>query len=363
VAEFHRLRVSEVVAETADAVSLTLRVPPELSSRYAYRPGQFLTLRIPGPDGGGLARCYSLSSSPHDGTDLTVTVKRVAEGRGSNWLCDQVEVGVELDTLPPAGTFTPRSVDHDLLLVAAGSGITPVMSILRAVLAGGRGRLALLYANRDERSVIFADELRELSSAHPDRLVVLHWLESLQGLPTRAALAAVARPFADREVFLCGPTPFMDAMTHALRDLEVPRKRLHIERFVSLTEDPFEGLAPGTAEVFEGLAPGSSSSAEEPEPPDGASGVDSSVEVELDGEHHTFRWPAGTLLLDLLRERGLDAPFSCREGACSACACRVTAGEVKMRRNEVLDQTDLDEGYVLACQALPITDSVSVSYD
>jgi 3-ketosteroid 9alpha-monooxygenase subunit B len=352
VAEFHRLQVSEVIAETADAVSLTLRVPPELSSRYAYRPGQFLTLRIPGPDGGGLARCYSLSSSPHDGADLTVTVKRVAEGRGSNWLCDHVEVGAELDTLAPAGTFTPRSLDAGLLLVAAGSGITPVMSILRAVLAGGRGRLALLYANRDERSVIFADELRALASAYPDRLVVLHWLESLQGLPSRSALAALAAPFADREVFLCGPTPFMDAMTHALRDLEVPRKRLHIERFVSLTEDPFEGLAPG-----------SSSSVEMPEPPEGASGVDSSVEVELDGEHHTFRWPAGTLLLDLLRERGLDAPFSCREGACSACACRVTAGEVKMRRNEVLDQTDLDDGYVLACQALPITESVSVSYD
>ncbi|HEX4250589.1 MAG TPA: ferredoxin--NADP reductase [Pseudonocardia sp.] len=341
--------MSEVTAETADAVSLTLRVPPELAPHYAYRPGQFLTLRIPTADGSALARCYSLSSSPHDGADLTVTVKRVAEGRGSNWLCDQVEVGAELDTLPPAGTFTPRSLDGDLLLVAAGSGITPVMSILRAALATGRGRLTLLYANRDERSVIFADELRALVSAYPTRLVVVHWLESLQGLPDRAALAALAGPHAEREVFLCGPTPFMDAMTHALRDLGVPRKRLHIERFVSLTEDPFAGL---------------SSASENPAEQTSAGGdVDSSVDVQLDGERHTFRWPAGTLLLDLLRERGLDAPFSCREGACSACACRVTAGEVKMRRNEVLDQTDLDEGYVLACQALPITETVSVSYD
>ena len=363
MAEFHRLRVSGVVAETADAVSLTLQVPSVLAPRYTYRPGQFLTFRIPGPDGGGLARCYSLSSSPHDGADLTVTVKRVAEGRGSNWLCDHVEVGAELDTLPPAGTFTPRSLDADLLLVAAGSGITPVMSILRAALAGGRARLALLYANQDERSVIFADELRALTAAHPERLVVLHWLESLQGLPSRAALAALARPFAEWEVFLCGPTPFMDAMTHALRDLEVPRKRLHIERFVSLTEDRLQGRSIDTEDPFEGLAPGDSESVEQPEPPGGTAGVDSSVEVELDGEHHTFAWPAGTVLLDLLRGRGLDAPFSCREGACSACACRVTAGEVKMRRNEVLDQTDLDDGYVLACQALPITESVSISYD
>jgi 3-ketosteroid 9alpha-monooxygenase subunit B len=363
-AGFHRLRVSEVTAETVDAVSLTLRVPPELASRYAYRPGQFLTLRIPTADGSALARCYSLSSSPHPvnpGADLTVTVKRVAEGRGSNWLCDHVEVGVELDTMPPAGTFTPRSLDADLLLVAAGSGITPVMSILRAALAAGSGRLVLLYANRDERSVIFADELRELAAAYPARLVVLHWLESLKGLPGRAALAALAAPHAEREVFLCGPAPFMDAMTHALRDLGVPRKRLHIERFVSLTEDPFAALADASVTAAGSVESPAESS--DGSPAEDSAEVVSSVEVRLDGEHHTFRWPAGTVLLDLLRDRGLDAPFSCREGACSACACRVTAGEVKMRRNEVLDQTDLDEGYVLACQALPITESVSVSYD
>jgi 3-ketosteroid 9alpha-monooxygenase subunit B len=366
-AEFHRLRVSEVTAETADAVSLTLRVPPDLAARYAYRPGQFLTLRIPTADGSALARCYSLSSSPHTGAHLTVTVKRVAEGRGSNWLCDHVEVGAELDTMAPAGTFTPRSLDADLLLVAAGSGITPVMSILRAALAAGSGRLVLLYANRDERSVIFADELSELAAAYPARLVVLHWLESLQGLPGRAALAALVGPHAEREVFLCGPAPFMDATTHALRDLGVPRSRLHIERFVSLTEDPFAGLAdPSTESAAAAAGPTSADETgdrSDGSPADDSSAEDSSVEVQLDGERHTFRWPAGTVLLDLLRERGLDAPFSCREGACSACACRITAGEVKMRRNEVLDQADLDEGYVLACQALPITESVSVSYD
>lgn len=342
MAEIHRLRVAEVVPETPDAVSLVLQVPPELAERYRYRPGQFLTLRIPGRDGAWLARCYSLSSAPRDGADLMVTIKRVAEGRGSNWICDHIEAGTELDTLPPAGTFTPRSLDADLLLVAAGSGITPVMSIIRAVLADGRGRLTLLYANRDERSVIFAEELGRLANAHPARLVLLHWLESLQGVPSRSRFAELARPFAEREVFLCGPTPFMDEVTHALRDLGVPRKRLHIERFRSLSDDPFD------PPVETATAMGR---------------PDSSVQVELDGERHTFRWPAGTKLLDLLRDRGLDAPFSCREGACGACACRVTAGEVKMLRNEVLDQADLAEGYALACQALPVTDSVSVSYD
>jgi len=346
MAEFHRLRVADVVPETPDAVSVVFAVPPELAARYAYRPGQFLTLRIPGPGGSSLARCYSLSSSPGQGDELRVTVKRVAEGHGSNWICDNLSAGAELDTLPPAGTFTPRSLDEDLLLVAAGSGITPVLSILRAALRRGRGRVALLYANRDERSVIFAEELRELVAAHPDRLVVVHWLESVQGLPGQAQLVELIRPFAGREVFLCGPTAFMEQVSHALRELGVSRKRLHIERFVSLTEDPFD---PATAKAAEPRGTGDR--------------VESSLEVALDGERRTLRWPAGTKLLDLMRDNGLDAPFSCREGACGACACRVTAGEVKMLRNEVLDQTDLDDGYVLACQSLPVTESVSVTYD
>jgi 3-ketosteroid 9alpha-monooxygenase subunit B len=339
----HRLRVIDVIAETPDARSIVFAVPPELAEQYAYRPGQFLTLRlrIPGLAGSSLARCYSLSSSPHDGPRLTITVKRVDEGRGSNWICDNVAVGMELETLPPAGTFTPRSLDDDMAFFAAGSGITPVISIIRTALAQGRGRLALVYANRDERSVIFADELRLLAEQHPGRLSVLHWLESLQGLPAQPALTELARPFVTRDFFVCGPAPFMDVVTHALRDLGVPRKRVHIERFVSLDEDPFvAGTPTATAE-----------------------GTDARLEVELDGEQHAMAWPVGTKLLDLLRDAGIDAPFSCRQGSCSACACRVTGGEVKMLRNEVLDRTDLDEGYVLACQALPVSDAVTVTFD
>jgi 3-ketosteroid 9alpha-monooxygenase subunit B len=331
------LRVIEVVDETSDARSVVFSVPAELARRYAYRPGQFLTLRIPGLS---LARCYSLSSSPHEDR-LAVTVKRVAEGRCSNWICDNVAVGMELEALPPAGTFTPRSLDDDMTFFAAGSGITPVISIIRATLAHGGGRIALVYANRDERSVIFGEELRDLAAAHPGRLLVQHWLESLQGLPTQAALTELARPFGSREHFVCGPAPFMDAATHALRDLGVPRKRIHIERFVSLDEDPF-ATAPATPET---------------------GGTDSRLEVELDGEQHAMAWPPGTKLLDLLRDAGLDAPFSCRQGSCGACACRLTGGEVKMVRNEVLDGTDLDDGWVLACQAQPVSETVTVTFD
>jgi 3-ketosteroid 9alpha-monooxygenase subunit B len=166
-----KLRVREVVQETGDAHSIVFDTP----EGFTYKPGQFLTLRLP-HDEGPVARCYSVSSAPGVDDHLKVTVKRVEGGRGSNWVCDNVVVGSEIDALAPSGTFTPRSYDVDLLLLAGGSGITPVMSIIKATLAHGSGRMFLVYANRDEQSVIFHKELRELVAEHPERLIVLHWL-------------------------------------------------------------------------------------------------------------------------------------------------------------------------------------------
>ncbi|MGY1812484.1 2Fe-2S iron-sulfur cluster-binding protein [Blastococcus sp. SYSU D00820] len=341
-----QVRVVEVVRETADAHSLVLE--PVDPSAFRYRPGQFLTVRVPTDRPGGAARCYSLASSPHLEERLKVTVKRTAGGYGSNWLCDNVTEGATLDVLRPAGTFTPRSLDDDVLLAAGGSGITPVMSILKSVLAAGTGRVTLIYANRDESSVIFRDELLTLTKEHPDRLVVLHWLESVQGLPTAAALRALAAPCLDRQVFVCGPGPFMDLVQTTLAEAGVPRDHLHVERFTSLTSDPF-------AEVVE-VEVVAEALGEDGSPP-------AEVEVELDGERRTVPWPRTQKLLDALRAAGLDAPFSCREGSCSACACVVLEGEVTMEHNEVLDATDLADGLVLACQALPVSDRFSVTYE
>ncbi|GHB70944.1 putative oxidoreductase [Streptomyces viridiviolaceus] len=337
----HRLRVTGVIAETADAYSLVLQAPAGSADRFAYRPGQFLTLKLPGADGGAVARCYSLASSPHTGEPMKVTVKRVVGGYGSNWVCDHVAPGDELESLPPAGTFTPDSLDADLLLVAGGSGITPVLSIAKSALATGQGRVALLYANRDESSVVFRDELRKLSEDHQERLLVIHWLESLQGLPAAERLAAVLAPYAGREAFVCGPGPMMDAAEQCLRALGAPGDRIHRERFFSLGSDVFEAPAVGECAPAEG---------------------GSTADVELDGETRTVAWPSGTPLLDVLLAAGMDAPYSCREGACSACTCRVVAGEVKMLRNDVLDDQDIAEGYVLACQAVPLTDQVQITY-
>ncbi|MGI5472697.1 2Fe-2S iron-sulfur cluster-binding protein [Streptomyces sp. CA-132043] len=284
-----------------------------------------------------MARCYSLASSPDTGEPLRITVKRVAGGYGSHWLCDRVTAGDELEVLPPAGTFTPDSLDRDLLLVAGGSGITPVIAIAKSALVRGTSRVALLYANRDESAVIFRDELRELAEEYPDRLVVLHWLASLQGLPAASQLAGLVAPYADRDTYVCGPGPLMDAVETA-----VGGGRVHRERFFSLGTDVF--AAPDGA------------------PETGTDEEHSTAEVELDGETHVVGWPERTPLLDALLAAGVDAPYSCREAACGACACRVVSGEVKMARNDVLDEQDLTDGYVLACQALPVTDRVGISY-
>lgn len=338
------VRVVEVVRETADAHSLVLEPAEGDAARFAYKPGQFLTIRVPTTRPEGAARCYSLSSSPVCDDRLKVTVKRTRGGYGSNWICDNVTEGDVLQVLRPSGLFTPASLDEDLLLLAGGSGVTPVMSILKSCLRGGTGSVVLLYANRDESSVIFRDELVALAAEFGERLTVVHWLESVQGLPTAAGLAALTRPYAGREAFVCGPGPFMDLAVEVLAGLGTPPERVHVERFESLAADPFAPGARAGAVVD-------------------AAGPSSTVEVELDGETRTLAWPRSEKLLDVLLDAGLDAPYSCREGSCSACACVLLEGEVELEHNTVLDKRDLADGLILSCQAIPLSDRLKVTYD
>lgn len=351
------VRVTDRIQETPEAVSLVL------DAELPYRPGQFLTVRVPTPSGAGAAaRCYSLAGSPHAGDPLRITVKRVPGGVGSGWLCRDVGIGDELEILPPAGTFTPADLDldRDLLLVAGGSGITPVLSLAKSALVAGRGHVALVYANRDPGSVIFRDELWGLAEEHPGRLTVVHWLETLQGLPTAAQLGPLVAPYASREAYLCGPAPLMDAAEAAVRASGGRGRAIHRERYFSLSGDVFAPAvaapAPGAGSVA--LPPGVAGGGQ-----DTASAGGATAEVEFEGAVHTVDWPAGTPLLDVLLASGVRAPYSCREGACSACCCRVLEGEVAMVRNEVLAPEDLADGYVLACQALPLGDRVRISYD
>jgi 3-ketosteroid 9alpha-monooxygenase subunit B len=336
---YHQLRVESLIQETDEACSLVFDVPPELSPAFTYKPGQFLTLRIPSDRDGSVARCYSLCSSPVTGDKHAVTVKRMPGGYASHWIADNVRPGMVLDVLPPAGTFTPAALDGDFLLLAAGSGITPVMSILKSVLAAGRGRVVLVYANQDETSIIFGTRLRELAASAGSRLLVVHWLDSVQGLPTAEGLQPLLRPFAGYQTFACGPDPYLSVVRDAAAAVGVPPRGVRVERFLSLQDNPFESPAP-----VEG-------------------GIEATLEVTLDGRTTSLPWAPGTRMLDVLIDAGLDPPYSCREGICGACACQLLSGEVEMAHNEVLEDADLADGLILACQSVARTPDVRVNYE
>ncbi|SDP23920.1 ferredoxin--NADP reductase [Pseudomonas jinjuensis] len=337
--EYISLRVAEVVAETADSCSFVFDVPVELAERFSYRPGQFLTLRIPHGDS-WLPRCYSLSSSPAEDEPLRVTVKRVDDGRGSNWLCDQLKPGASIQVLPPAGVFTPRRLDGDFLLFAGGSGVTPVLSILRSVLRQGSGRVRLIYANRDERSVIFAERLRDLAAEYPERLQVIHWLDSVQGRPSVAQLAGHAEGFEGAQAFICGPGPFMDGSVEALRLAGLSNAAIHVERFVSL---PGEDEQPAPSAPVEGASA-------------------ARLTVELDGEVREIDCEPGEVLLTAMRREGMKPPHSCLVGSCASCMCTLVSGDVELLANDALDAEELREGWTLACQAVATSAKVHLRF-
>lgn len=334
------LTVSKVQRETADAVSITFDVTPDLQSEFEHRAGQFLTIAVPGDRVPHVARCYSLSSAPGSGT--TITVKRIDGGYASGWLTSHVAEGGSLRVLPPSGAFTVSDPSRDIALAGAGSGITPIMSILRWILETGTGRVALFYANRDLASTIFASTLDSLAKAHPDRLSITHWREDEQGLPTSRAIAEWAADLPAGDVWTCGPAPFMDAVAAA-----VPQRHVHREAYRSLVNDPF-AVEETDAEAVAAV------DADESAP---------HVEVEIDGKVHNVAWPRDRDLVEVLLAHDIDVPHACREGWCGSCTCRLEEGTVDMATNEALEDDDLDDGYVLGCQSRPTCDRLRVVFD
>jgi 3-ketosteroid 9alpha-monooxygenase subunit B len=325
-----QLEVAEVIAETHDSRSVVLRIPAGQEERFRYKAGQFLSFRVM-VGGKRLTRCYSMSSSPDCDTLPKVTIKRVDGGRVSNWFNDQVRAGDLLEVLPPAGHFHLRAGEHDLVLFGGGSGITPVFSILKSALKTSQRRIKLVYANRDESSVIFRDELKALAKAHVDQLEVVHVLDSVQGFLTDGEVRQLVRGHAGAEFYICGPGPFMDTVERALLAAGESLDRIHVERFVS-PPDP-------DAVVEDASAP--------------ASTVLEQLLVELDGQLSEVSSQPGETLLQSMRNAGLDAPYSCEEGFCGACMCKVEEGEVVLSRNDILSPAELAEGWTLACQGRP----------
>ncbi|QLY30569.1 ferredoxin--NADP reductase [Nocardia huaxiensis] len=348
----HRIKVREVISETADAVSLIFDIPSDLTRRFAYAPGQFLTLQVPSERTGSVARCYSLSSSPHCDDRPTVTVKRTVDGYASNWICDNVAAGSIVTVLEPAGNFVPRNWNRDFLLCAAGSGITPIMSILKSALQLGNGKVVLLYANRDMTSIIFRRQLQDLMRRYPRRLTVRHWLESERGLPTTRGITEWARPYRKHDVYLCGPAGFAETVKSALAQLRIPARAIRQEEYRSLTDNPFEHHTPAPAVAVPATAAPPRPTAET-----------ATVTVDIDGRTHTLPWPRAKKLLDVLLDHGIDAPYVCRESACGTCVCSVKSGRTRMLMNEALIDEELRTGLTLACQTLPESDDVHIAFD
>ncbi len=341
---YYPLRVADVIDETHDARSLVLDVPDELRDRFRYRSGQFLSFRVRVGDQ-RLVRCYSLASAPDLDARHKVTVKRVEGGRASNWMNDHVAPGDTLEVMPPNGVFClrenedPSRPPRPIMLFSGGSGITPCISIMKTALESTSRTVKLVYANRDDRSIIFKDELSSLRSAHEDRLEIVHRLDDVHGFCDEALVVQEVGPHTDADFYICGPGPFMDVVEAGLARLGVPADQIFIERFES-PDTPIAG------EAVEGPV---------------ASGDGRTITVLLDGEETEIVAGEGETILAAVRRVGLEPPFACEEAYCGCCMARVVEGTVDMLMNDGgIDQRQIDEGWILTCQGVPAADGGKV---
>jgi 3-ketosteroid 9alpha-monooxygenase subunit B len=337
--KYHALRIQRIVDETADTRSFVLEIPPDLAGEFAYRAGQFLTFRVV-QDGVDRIRCYSLASSPETESEHKVTVKRVDEGRVSNWFNDHLAVGDTVDVLKPSGRFVLHEAEGPLLLFAGGSGITPVIGILKTALATTPRGIRMLYANRDEASIIFRDELDALVAAHPGRLELHHHLDDASGFVGPGTLGALAEGLASPDCYVCGPGPFMDVVEAVLAARGIDSGRIFIERF----ESPADGEAPQVV---------LSADAEIP----------SEIVVHLGGQTHHVPYAKGQRILAAVRAAGLEAPFACEEGYCGSCAAKRIQGDVQMATNDVFEDEEVAQGWCLTCQGVAVGGRCEISYD
>jgi ring-1,2-phenylacetyl-CoA epoxidase subunit PaaE len=363
--QFHSLKIANIHQETADSVSVFFEVPESLASTFKYIQGQYLTLRFE-INGQEERRAYSMCSSPLE-KDLAVTVKRVKGGKVSNYIHDQLKAGDQVEIMPPEGRFyTPLDADQrkDYYLFGAGSGITPLMSILKTVLEEEpMSTVFLLYGNRDEDQIIFKTSLEALRQKYNNQLIVEHVLSqpkktkeagvfgflkksqtNWDGKQGRIGPQQVKDFLNDNpprsqeaEYFICGPGDMIDTVEETLVNLGMDKKRIHTERFTTNAPDK-------TASTAE-------------------SGGAAIVKVELDGSTFEIEVESGKAILDVLIEKKYDPPYSCTSGACSTCMAKVVKGEVNMEVCYALDDDEVAEGYVLTCQAKPTTPEVEITFN
>jgi ring-1,2-phenylacetyl-CoA epoxidase subunit PaaE len=352
---FHALKVAEIVPETAEANSIRFEIPDDLREAFAFKAGQHLTLKAT-IDGEEIRRNYSLCTAPNE-QDWMVTVKRIANGVFSNWVGDNLKAGDTVEVMPPHGSFTtefaPTARRH-IVGIAGGSGITPVMSLLRTTLAEEpQSQFTLLYGNRDSSSIIFLEELANLKDRYLGRLSLHHFLaeeegdiDLFNGMLDRARCdeaitALVGDPTSVDAWFICGPGPMMDAAEGALLDRNVDKERIHIERFTA--DRPSAALAAEMAQLQTKAA-------------------GTTMSVTLDGRTRRVAFTEANIL-DSARASGLPAPFACKAGVCATCRAKVIRGKVEMAARYGLTDEEVAAGYVLTCQSIPVGDGVAVDYD
>jgi len=348
--EFHALRVAAVTPLCDDAVAVTFHVPADLADQYAFRAGQSLTLRRV-VEGREERRSYSICAP--EGSAPRIGVREVSDGLFSRWLVREVRPGVEIEVGTPTGTFTPDvSASGRHVLIAAGSGITPLLSIAATILRDPGTAVTLLYGNRRTDTVMFADEVADLKDRYPTRLEVMHVLsrepreaELFSGRIDAEKLTALRPLLGDpRSVdhwWLCGPFDLVTAARDHLSDAGVPDDRIHRELFF------VDGAAPIAIRHADPSVAGESSD----------------VTIVLDGRSTTVAVPRDSSILDGAQRARPDLPFACKGGVCGTCRAKVTDGKVEMHRNFALDQSELDAGFVLTCQSTPGSETVVVDYD
>jgi ring-1,2-phenylacetyl-CoA epoxidase subunit PaaE len=355
--EFHTLTVADVRRETSDAVSVAFALPPGLADEYRFAPGQHLTLRATF-DGAECRRSYSICTAPDDG-ELRVAVKKVEDGRFSSWVNEALKPGDAIDVMTPQGRFglsPDPAAARTYLAIAAGSGITPVMSLARALLIQEpQSEFVLIYGNRTSQGIIFKEALDDLKDRFLDRFTVHHVLSrEQQELPLlngridadkiKALVDAIAPAAEIDHVFLCGPGGMIEDSKTALMRLGVPAARVHVEYFSAdgAPVPPRPAVARETDREGEPVA---------------------TAQLRLQGAVHLVSMRAGETIVDAGLRQGLDMPYSCRGGMCCTCRAMLTEGEVEMDQNYSLEPWELAAGYVLTCQSHPKTPRVAVDYD
>jgi ring-1,2-phenylacetyl-CoA epoxidase subunit PaaE len=354
---FHRLRIASLQPETSQAVTISFDVPSQLASAYRFTPGQYLTLRAT-IDGEDIRRSYSICAAPED-NELRVAIKHVEGGAFSTWVNAALREGDEISVMTPDGRFhlpppdAAAAVDGRLLVaLAAGSGITPVLSILKAALRREpASRFVLFYGNRTTESIMFRQQLEDLKDRHMSRLSVFHVLSReqqdipvLNGHLDAAKVALLMRtmvPFAAiDQAFICGPQPMIEGLEKTLADLGLARDRIHVERFT-----PGAGGRPRPALVTPAAAPKAVAT------------------VISEGARWDIPVAEGEAVIDAAIRAGRSLPYSCKGGMCCTCRAKLLEGKVEMTMNYSLEPWETDAGFILTCQSHPLTERVVIDYD